>query len=408
MKAHRWLSDVSSLVLMIAVLAAPAVAQLSVPLPDIRSFDSADVTRSIVHDEAGSGLIASPDTDKYKLLFAAAGSNIDEFGKQLNQAGEEGYRLVSVMNRRRDYLTAVAILKLDNVPHEYAWFKLKSQSYFGYPGFEQEYGPLSQRGFRLVDFLVEETCTTTTLEGDCNSGNDILFLLEREKGIEQPLRFLLARSAPQRKLVMADELTEQIKAKLADGLYPIKVLSKFDILLSEIKTEELSTGNPDVRVVTISLFRDVKPKIKELASQGYRLLLVSSGIAVMYRRADRATPISYEWLDGDDRDFENRLMALQRRGAVYRLIYPNRERTTKEKLIFELGGAVDDRQRKEYQMLRFQFQDAKDQAGNRGQLDLTPSSKEALKRMNTLAKEGFKVRELFSSKQVGVLLERSR
>jgi hypothetical protein len=206
---------------------------------------------------------------------------------------------------------------------------------------------------------------------------------------------------------MGVELTEQINARLVDGLYPITVFSKWEILLAQMEGNALSTGNPDVRVVTNTFPHDVKGKITSLAKEGYRLLVVNSGIAVMYRRADSGTPVSYEWVDADKSDFDKRLLELQGRGAAYRMIYLNRDRTTKEKLIFELGAA-DTQVRREYKVLRFEFEDVKDAAGKRVQIDLTPSSKETLKLMNNLAKEGFEVRELFKSKNVSVLLERSR
>jgi hypothetical protein len=341
------------------------------------------------------------------------GPGTDEFFEQLNKAGEQGYKLLSVMyswhrlSTLNGYRTPVAILKLDSVPHEYTWFKSKSPYYFTIPGFDEKYKEQSDQGFQLVDFLVDVYCGDTDLEGNCNSAADYLFLLEREKGVEKPLKFIVARSVPQRKLKMGPELTEQIKAKLADGFHPISVFNKFEVLLTQMNGDELSTGNPDVQVVTISVLHDVKGKIKNLAKQGYRILLVSSGIAVMYRRADNATPVSYEWVDSDKSDFEKRVLELQARGGVYRMIYPNRDRTTKEKLIFELP-AGDQPARREYKVLRFDFQDGKDAAGNPVPIDLTPSSKETLKLMNSLAKEGFVVRELFKSKKVSVLLERSR
>ena len=127
----------------------------------------------------------------------------------------------------------------------------------------------------------------------------------------------------------------------------------------------------------------------------------------MYRRAGNAMPVSYEWVDSDKSDFEKRLLELQNRGAVYRMIYLNRDRTTKEKLILEVG-AGDNQVRREYKVLRFEFQEVKDAAGKVVKIDLTPSSKETLKLMNNLAKEGFEVRELFKSKTVSVLLERVR
>ena len=350
---------------------------------------------------------ADRDADTYKLVFPT-GPGTNEFGEQLNKAGEQGYKLLSVMYRwhrlsaLNGYRTPVAILKFDSVQHEYAWFKTKSES-----GFDEKYKEQSDQGFHLVDFLVDDSiCGDTDYEGNCTSAADYIFLLERDKGVEKPLKFTVARSVPTRKLEMGPELTEQIKTKLADGLYPISVFNKFEILLTEMNSDELSTGNPDVQVVTISVLRDVKGKINDLAKRGYRLLLVSSGIAVMYRRADNATPVSYEWVDSDKSDFEKRVLELEARGGLYRMIYPNRDRTTKEKLIFELGA--DDRVRREYKVLRFEFQDGKDAARNPVPIDLTPSSKETVKEMNNLAKQGFVVRELFKSKKVSVLLERSR
>ena len=411
-----WLINVSSVVLTITFLGTPTLAQMSTLLPESSKrscVGSADATRSINQGEAMQRLVADPDAEIYKLVFPT-GPSTDEFVERLQKAGEQRYNLLSVMYRWRrlstldGYRAPVAILKLDKVQREYAWFRTRTRSSFTIDGFERKYRELSEQGFHLVDFLVDVDCASTTLEGDCIFEYDQLFLFEREKGVQSPVQFRVARSIPQRKLKMGAELTEQIKAKLVDGFYPINVFNKFEILLTQMEhNDKLSNGNPDVQVVTISLFKDVKGKIKNLARQGYRILLVSSGIAVMYRRADNATPVSYEWVDADKSDFEKRLLELQSRGAVYRMIYPNRDRTSKEKLIFELGAA-DERVRREYKVLRFEFQDGKDAAGNPVQVDLTPSSKETVKLMNNLAKEGFVVRELFKSKKVSVLLERSR
>jgi hypothetical protein len=415
MKAQQWLLNVSSLVLTIAFLSTLTVAQFSTLLRESSqclSVDPANVTPSKSQGEAGRSLVADRDTDTYKLVFPT-GPDTDEFVERLNQAGEQGYNLLSVMYRSHRlstmnyYRAPVAILKFDSVQHEYAWFETRSRSVLAIAGFEPEYAELSTKGFRLVDFLVETLCGDTDWEGNCLGYTRHVFLFERAKGVEQPLKFMVARSIPDWKIRMGPELTEQIKTKLADGLYPMNVFSKFEILLTQMKNDDLAAGNPDVRVVTNTFPRDVKGKIKDLARQGYRLLLVSSGIAVMYRRADSATPVSYEWVDADKGDFEKRLLELQTRGAVYRMIYPNRDRTTKEKLIFELGAA-DKSVRREYKVLRFEFLDGKDAAGKPVQVDLTPSSKETVRQMNNLAKEGFVVRELFKSKKVSVLLERLR
>ena len=104
--------------------------------------------------------VTDPDADTYKLVFPT-GSNIDDFGEQLNKAGEQGYRLLSVMYRWQRfsgfsyYRAPVAILKRDSVQHEYAWFKTNSRRAFDFGGFDQRYGELSKQGFHLIDFLVD-------------------------------------------------------------------------------------------------------------------------------------------------------------------------------------------------------------------------------------------------------------
>ena len=100
-------------------------------------------------------VVADRDADTYKLVFPT-GPGTNEFGEQLNKAGEQGYKLLSVMYRwhrlstLNGYRTPVAILKFDSVQHEYAWFKTKSES-----GFGEKYKEQSDQGFHLVDFLVD-------------------------------------------------------------------------------------------------------------------------------------------------------------------------------------------------------------------------------------------------------------
>ena len=150
----------------------------------------------------------------------------------------------------------------------------------------------------------------------------------------------------------------------------------------------------------------LEDKVNDLAKQGYRLVLLNNGIAVMYRRSDSATPVLYIWLDTNKKDFEKQLTQLQAGGAVYRMTYPNRE-GNKNKLVFE-QSAVDNGERLEYKVLKFEFEELDDRAENKVQIDLTPSSKETVKLMNSLARQGFVVRDLLSSDKVSVLLERSR
>jgi hypothetical protein len=190
------------------------------------------------------------------------------------------------------------------------------------------------------------------------------------------------------------------------------VFSKWEILLTQTEnTEEPSTGSPDVQVVMSLGLKDVKKRVSELAKQGYRLLLVNSGIAVMYRRSDTATPVSYIWLNAKGKEFEKELAQLQAQGAAYRMTYPDEE-GKENNLIFE-QKAVDDGTRREYKALKFEFQVVEDLNLKNGtekevHIDLTPASKETISLMNSLVAEGFVVRDLFLTDKPSVLLERSR
>ena len=83
--------------------------------------------------------------------------------------------------------------------------------------------------------------------------------------------------------------------------------------------------------------------------------------------------------------------------------------------MFEQGPAADG-QRYEYKVLDFEFQVEDLAPGQGGKqevcIDLTASSKDTMKLLNSLAKQGFIVRDLFIPREwmtkVSVLLERTR
>ena len=329
-----------------------------------------------------------------------------DFAEQLNKVGEQGFKFKSIVyhwESASGYRVPIAIVERDDVQHEYASFGVAGQLALIVTGtgFEQKYRELAQRGFHLIDYhLIWVDC-----DKDC--GDDREFLLERKKGVETPTAFILAYSSVRHpKASMGPELTEQLKEKQAAGFNPSYVLSKWEILLTKTtKSNEPSSDDPDVQVVTSSFRHDIREKVNDLAKQGYRLVLVNSGIAVMSRRSKDAKPVSYVWLDVDAKDFAKRLLELQGMGAVYRMPYPSLEGITKDKLIFELG-AKDQARRREYKVLDFEVRGTKD-AAKKVHLDLTPTSKETMELLNRLAKDGFAVRDLLTSDRLRVILERS-
>lgn len=374
------------------VLSKPAAKSASA------SSDRPETTRSFVIDR---------DSDRYRLVLAGgSGSPVANLTEQLNKAGEQCYRFISVVyhwESASGYRVPIAIVERDDVQHEYASFAVAGQLAFIITGtgFEQKYRELAQRGFHLIDYhLIWVEC-----DKDC--GDDKEFLLERKKGVETPTQFILAYSpVANPKARMGPELTEQLKEKQAAGFNPSYVFSKWEILLTKTaKSNEPSSDDPDVQVVTSSFRHDVREKVNDLAKQGYRLVLVNSGIAVMSRRSKDAKSVSYVWLDVDAKDFAKQLVELQGLGAVYQMPYPSREGVTKDKLIFELG-AKDQARRREYKVLEFEVRGTKD-AAKKVHLDLTPASKETMELLNRLAKDGFAVRDLLTSDRLRVILERS-
>jgi hypothetical protein len=376
-----------------------------------------------------SGLPKSVDTkpgpviynsdDKYELIFPTSregtlrlkGAEMDlayqsqyvSFIDQLNKAGTRGYRLISAI---QGY--SIGIVKIEEVQYEYSWFDTGSALFFKTTGFSQGYEQLSKQGFRLVDrFLIGETCETDSLNQDTCTVKE-MFIVEREKGVEKPTQHILVGTMPRWKGNRSLELSAQIKQKIGEGFYPTKVLSGYEILLEYFEDkEDLLAEKPEVQVVRSSDYHnDIEQRVNELARQGYRLALVNTGIAVMYRRSDTATPVSYVWLDAKKKDFDKQLAQLQSRGAVYRITYPNKD-GLKTKLVFELK-AVDDDTRHEYRVLKVDTEETEDAAEKKVHIDLTPSAKETIKLMNSLVKEGFAVRDLFLTDKPSVLLERSR
>ena len=133
----------------------------------------------------------------------------------------------------------------------------------------------------------------------------------------------------------------------------------------------------------------------------------------MYRRPNDHNPVSYEWLNAKKKNFDKELARIQASGAVYRLVY--RDPYLGNQLVFERQTNSQTRS-SEYRALKLSFKllGPPIQKGIRdpnARVDLTPESKENVKLINDLARQGFVVRDLFmpelNSKSVSVLLERS-
>jgi hypothetical protein len=371
-----------------------------------------------------SGFVVDANADKYKFVFSPVydgklrfvetertaliktrHSSTNNFVEQLNLAGEKGYKVVSVIGN--DF----ALVKLDEAQYEYDWFETISSLHFAKSGFEEKLKKASEKGFRLIKH--------SSFSGNCEAieaNNPAMgetceyldfFLVEREKGVKKTLEQILISSAPGWGAKPSAELKQQIEESLAEGFYPVNVFSAFEILLERAKTkDELLSDKPDVQVLRSSWGKgDVKDKVNELSKQGYRLAMTNNRIAVMYRNNETAQiPVSYVWLKADKKNFEKELAKLRVKGAVYKTAYPS-DKGRKNTLIFEqlLPGG---NQRAEFKILKLEIEAKENKTEGKVYVDLSVSSKEVLKTMNSLVKEGFEVREQFEADGIGIILEK--
>jgi len=352
------------------------------------------------------------DADRRMKAYRAS------FTEQLSQAGSQGYKIISTAGHGR-----LAIAKLDKVQYEYDLFDIGSNLFFAKDGFEEQYAELTNKGFLLIGHLSSSrSCENeNTSYGEHGAVPQIFppsceysdrFLVGREKGHEAPRQFTLARHAPRWRALKSDTpLTAQINDYLAIGFHPTHAFSKYEILLQPATDrDKLSIEMTEAQVVTGNE-KKIRQKVNELAQQGYRLALTREEVAVMCRGSNTAPPLSYVWLFAPSKNFEQELARLQDKGAIFWMIHPDSD-TNKFTLVFEqptIGGGG----RREYKVLGFELQETENVEQKRVNTDLTPASKENLKALNRLVKEGFEVRDLFdlsnaSATKVGVLLERSR
>ncbi|MCM3874735.1 MAG: hypothetical protein ND895_28915 [Pyrinomonadaceae bacterium] len=354
-----------------------------------------------------------PVADKYKVIFArsyegkgsydsnkpedndafvkATRSEFENFVEQLNTAGAQGYKLVSASYGG----LAVGMVKFDGVQYEYDWV-MTDQVGSSLSGKDGQYEGLSKRGFRLVDhFEVTIYCDVDSGSGNEYCRTKYVLLLEKQKGVEKPTPYALLWQDSNAKL--ADDL----KQKFGEGFFPTHLFTDNQILIEQTEGKDgRLRDKQDVRAVIGSNVWSGNPsksKINELAKQGYRLALINNRLALMKRDGKTATPVTYAWVHTTTRknwkllpkkrtDFEQKLASLQASGARYRVIYADNQGYTN--LIFE-QRAPDDGKRYEYKVLTFTFQVDVDAAAQRVSIDLDPASKEKMKTLNSLAKDGF-------------------
>jgi hypothetical protein len=354
--------------------------------------------------------VPDPNAERYRLVFTtrykggfsyrdadelmlARRSAFDNFVEQLNRAGAEGYRVVTSLKGDP------AVVALDRHQFEYAWTETAARDQFFKPGFAGTYARLAKVGFRLAAHALLYGYCSPLDPRRCDYRD--FFLFERRKGSESPREHTSVDTERGGRKGQSDEeaLTAAVRSKLAEGFYPAHLLSKSEIVLEREPAEAaLAEPGAEVRVVRSSSFweRDELPKkVNELARQGFRLALANYEIAVTYRRAGAAAPLTYVWLKASKKDLEQEVARLQEGGAVFRTTYPDPNGTRKT-LVFEQGAGAG-AARREYRVLRFEIETRGNSAEQVMEARLAPASAEAQKELNRLAAEGFVVLALFDA-----------
>lgn len=338
-------------------------------------------------------------------------AEINGFIDELNKFGGRNYKVAFLL----DGDSPVAVLKSGDKRYEYAWFETDSYLDKALDGPGNKYSELTEKGFHLF----EHDLFTIY----CERANEVChaydnFFLERENGDGTPVRHRFISKGPVQ-VWHEDKLTREILGQtgdgLRDGLYPAQALNPYSLLLeSRAGRDQPSAGWKDLQIARDTSIwgagsADNLPKnVNKLAAQGYRLTTVGYGMALMTRPSGAATPVSYVWVNAGKKDFEQEVVRLQARGAIFRTAYPNADGLIQQ-LIFELP-AVNDGARREYKVLKFTLYAAEHAVNGRSKLriDLSPDSKDTEKKLNDLAREGFVVRGLFISDKYSILLERSK
>lgn len=364
--------------------------------------------------------VPDPKADKYKLVFPTI---IDDrplyppkkgkdpeypiytkranFIEELNKIGAQGYRLLFA----DDAQEFIGIAQLGDVQYEYAWFRTATPYPDSKGNFEEQYNALARKGFVFVSDILGNRYCPSNDDGTINFGCDYTdyFIFERRSEDVPPKTFrVVYQSRTFRRKKIETEMTAKLQFNLDLELYPISLFSKFEVLLQEGRNNfNLSADKSELKLIAGG---KLSKEVNLLAQQGYRLALVESDAALMFRQKGEAIQTSYVWLDVGSKNFESQLKNEQETGGIFRMGH-------RYALIFE-HPIKSDGLRREYRVLQFGLQITEDFARQKRYVALGPAAKENEETMHRLVKEGYEVRALFGpdyrnkSSDIRVLLER--
>jgi len=405
------------IVLLTALTAGTAQSGRNILQPKADAAPTSTETEKTSTDN--SDFVIDASADKYKLVFPVkyrgSADKINDYEKpemtltsaresfleELNKAGAQGYRFVAATNNFN-----AGLMKLGDTQYEYRSFENESDNNYGANTAGADHEKLVEQGFRFVArFTLSSFCSTEVGDWLLECEYQHILLYEKEKN-KKPPRYETVFHLERYNLNPDSNFAKVISAKMADGFLPVAALSPFLILFEEVADrDELKDNLPEIGTAMSLLWNRIfVKKVNALARKGYRIKIISNGIAVMYRqRGGDNTPAKYVWVSAKKKNFEKNLANLATQGAVYSATYPNDD-GKKKTLIFEVPQNAGSKKR-EYKLLQFKFEVEEVSPGILSR-NLTPESEKSLQRLNELAREGFVARDIFNPDNVSVLLER--
>lgn len=318
------------------------------------------------------------------------------FMSDLNDKAEDGYRLVSVL-----IPDLIGMVALDESPYEYQMFESVTDAFFGIGDLEERLVALRSKNTSLVAHAqLFPECTPRDRDNIAYGDNceyTFRFITEKQRG---PVTDQTVVSVvPGWGRSPTAELESAIAAKLREGYYPARIISRFAVLLQKVgKGDEIEQGHVKV-LRTAGNTKNLLDDVNRHAADGYRLALIDDGVALMLRSASVGT--TYHFLEGDRKDFAKQFDRISS-SVKFITTYPDRQGEMKGLVFESLKSGERSRQ---YRFLQFDRQYSENSTRDKILAAIKPDESEFDKAVADLVKRGFRPRTLFVSRPFALLME---
>lgn len=270
-------------------------------------------------DKPAAGDISPP-----KALYEfVAPRKIFDFIRVLNEAGKRGFKLAKVTavpsgsaesSDEKAYETVLAaIARFDGESrYEYDFFFAEENL----PP-DVKLNDLSQRGWRFREIVsVAGTGDSNAIVDFPTAGN--LYLLERVVGDEKPsYPYKLLKAGVRLGKNPTEKMQGLLNQATAEGFVPLASYFTLDIksLFSVDAFNGVVVGKiPEARKTEYKFVRGnrsdgLRKEIETFAAQGWRIGAINFNSGIMTREAGPTAPLSYQWIETDDKKYAATLAA---------------------------------------------------------------------------------------------------